>query len=195
MDKSEDNFMQKEYMQKKHYYLLTEVQNMAKDIPPKYQQRLPYELLSSLVNSLLDGTVYEIVSGLQEIQQVKEKQLFERRRKLLTKNRETRQELQRKHKDIMLTEYQLRPHNVARQRQIHEKEVEEQKKRQDEELARMEMKLVLELDQIVSEQQVMLNKAGVSGFYVTNAPAEIKIQMYLLEFIKRLGQMEIPSLF
>lgn len=49
----------------------------------KYQQRLPYDLLSSLANSLLDGTVFEIVRSLQEVQQLEERHLHTQRVKLV----------------------------------------------------------------------------------------------------------------
>lgn len=51
--------------------------------PSKYQQRLPYDLLSSLANSLLDGTVFEIVRSLQEVQQLEERHLHTQRVKLV----------------------------------------------------------------------------------------------------------------
>lgn len=44
----------------------------------------------------------------------------------------------------------------------------------------------------MSDQQVTLEKAGVPGFYVTNDPMEIKVQMFLLDFILRLSKMKIP---
>ena len=40
----------------------------------------------------------------------------------------------------------------------------------------------------VSEQQVILEKAGVPGFYVTNDPQEIRLQLYLLRFISEISQ-------
>lgn len=45
----------------------------------------------------------------------------------------------------------------------------------------------------VSDQQVTLEKAGVPGFFVTNKPIEVKVQMYLLDFILRLSRMAIPQ--
>lgn len=49
------------------------------------------------------------------------------------------------------------------------------------------MNLILQLDQMVSEQQNTLEKAGVPGFYVSTNPQEIQVQMYLLEFISKLS--------
>jgi len=54
------------------------------------------------------------------------------------------------------------------------------------------MKIAMQLDQKVSDQQVMLEKAGVPGFYVTNTPSEIRLQMYLLEFILKLSVLPLP---
>ena len=71
-------------------------------------------------------------------------------------------------------------------RQAYDKHCEEDVKRKD-------MKMILQLDQKVMDQQVMLEKAGVPGFYVTNNSQEIRIQMYLLEYIVRLSQVDVPS--
>lgn len=57
-------------------------------------------------------------------------------------------------------------------------------------LRETDMKLVLHLDQKVKDQQATLEKAGVPGFYVTDNPKEIKIQMHLLDFILRLSRMK-----
>ena len=38
--------------------------------------------------------------------------------------------------------------------------------------------------------QVTLERAGVPGFYVTNNPTEVQVQMYLLEFIVRIGNKD-----
>ena len=62
-----------------------------------------------------------------------------------------------------------------------------------EEVKRRDMKTILALDQQMMDQQVTLEKAGVPGFYVTNNPSEIKLQMHLLDFIIRLGQRDVPS--
>lgn len=80
--------------QKKLYFLSENLQTMHAALPMyfthfvtkrtcftiinpfrKYQMRIPYELLTELANSLLNGTVFEIVKGLMEIQHVTEKHL------------------------------------------------------------------------------------------------------------------------
>ena len=67
-----------------HRVLIPPVQ----ELPNKYAQRLPYDLLSSLANSLIDGTVFQIVEGLVEIQQMSERNLFNQRLKLINTHRQ-----------------------------------------------------------------------------------------------------------
>lgn len=47
-----------------------------------FQQRLSYNTLSDLALALIDGTVYEIVQGLLDIQHLTEKNLYNQRQKL-----------------------------------------------------------------------------------------------------------------
>lgn len=63
----------------------------------------------------------------------------------------------------------------------------------EEELKRKDMKIILELDQKHIDQQNLLCQAGIPGFSVTNNPQEIQLQMFMLMFIMRLGEMSVPS--
>ncbi|XP_045446454.1 gonadal protein gdl isoform X2 [Melitaea cinxia] len=137
--------------------------------------RVPIELLSGLANCLLNDTVFEIVKGLMEIQHVTEKHLFQQRLQIINKHTMEIQEM------INTTP------NPAQQ------EIKRNVllKRHKEELKQTDMKLVIQLDQKVSDQQDTLEKAGVPGFFVTNKSIEIKVQMYLLDFILRLSKMDI----
>ncbi|KAG6446359.1 hypothetical protein O3G_MSEX004466 [Manduca sexta] len=75
-----------EALQRKLYFLLEQLQDMARELPPKYQMRVPIELLSGLANCLLNDTVFEIVKGLMEIQHVTEKHLFQQRLQVINEN-------------------------------------------------------------------------------------------------------------
>ncbi|KAK0181465.1 hypothetical protein PV327_003751 [Microctonus hyperodae] len=164
-------------LQRKLYFLVEQLQNMAGALPSKYQMRLPYELLSGLANSLLNDTIFEIVKGLMEIQHVTEKHLFQQRLQLLNQ------------------------HKIQMQETLSSLDIEEEKLmaktalliKHKEELKQTDMKLVMQLDQKVADQQSILEKAGVPGFYVTNNPTEIQVQMRLCDFIIRLSKMEVPS--
>ncbi|KAG8237206.1 hypothetical protein J437_LFUL016043 [Ladona fulva] len=169
-------FQNPEDLQRKLYFLVEQLQSMARELPPKYQQRVPCELLSGLANSLLNDTVFEIVKGLMDIQHVTEKHLFQQRLQIINKQR---MEIQ----DVI-------SQNPAESQQLL---IENLKRKHAEELRQADMKIVLQLDQKVSDQQVTLEKAGVPGFYVTNNALEVKVQMHLLDFIFRLSKMKLPQ--
>jgi len=144
------------------YYLLDQLQKMAKELPGNFQQRIPYELLSELAGSLAQGQILEIVNMLTEVQQATEKHLFQQRLQLLNKQQVERQGERSSQMDA----------------------------RHKEELKQYDMRLVTQLDQKVSDQQVTLERAGVPGFFVTNNPKEVQVQMYLLDFMVRIGNKQ-----
>nr|CAG4642135.1 EOG090X0GJG [Eurycercus lamellatus] len=151
-----------EELQQKLYHLLEKLQEMSRKLPLQYQQRMPYELLSGLANCLLNETIFKIVEGLKEIQNVTEKQLLQQRLQLLREHR---------------AEKEASPDGVK----------DEVIQRHVAELKQADMNLIIQLDQIVTDQQTALEKAGVPGFHPTSSPQEIRVQMYLLEFILELG--------
>ena len=149
------------------YNLLSQLQEMAGEIPPQLQQRISYELLASLAASLSQGQILEIVKMLTEVQQATEKHLFQQRLKFINKQKLEKQNIIVKnlpHRKIVAADARFKK-----------------------ELKQHDMKLVTQLDQKVSDQQVILERAGVPGFFVTNNPTEIQVQMHLLEFIVKIG--------
>ncbi|XP_071455317.1 gonadal protein gdl [Hetaerina americana] len=176
MEESYEAFQNPEDLQSKLYFLLEQLQSMARELPTKYQQRVPYELLSGLANSLLNDTVFEIVKGLMDIQHVTEKHLFQQRLQIINKQRMEIQDL-------------ISGNSAEGQASL----LETVKKKHTDELRVADMKIVLQLDQKVSDQQVTLEKAGVPGFYVTNNPLEVKVQMHLLDFIFRISKLKLPQ--
>jgi len=163
-------------LQNRLYFILDKLQVMAAELPSKYQQRISNDLLSWLANTLLHDTIFEIVKGLKEIQDVTEKQLYQSRLQLLERHRTDRSILTERKRDSSTLD----------------KEFDALKKMQQKELKMHDMRIVTQLDQKVSDQQVMLEKAGVPGFYVTNNPPEIQVQIHLLEFILKLSTMAVP---
>lgn len=59
----------------------------------------------------------------------------------------------------------------------------------DERLKRIDMKIILQLDQKVLNQQVTLEKAGLPLFFATNRGEDIAVQMKIIEYIIRLSQI------
>ncbi|XP_030878533.1 protein DGCR6 isoform X1 [Leptonychotes weddellii] len=74
--------------QERHYQLLSALQGLVKELPSSFQQRLSYTTLSDLALALLDGTVFEIVQGLLEIQHLTEKSLYNQRLRLQNEHRD-----------------------------------------------------------------------------------------------------------
>uniref|UniRef100_A0A674HRT7 DiGeorge syndrome critical region 6 like n=1 Tax=Taeniopygia guttata TaxID=59729 RepID=A0A674HRT7_TAEGU len=101
-----------------------------------------------------------------------------------------KQELFHRHKEAQQC---CRPHNLPllRAAQQHEMEAMEQQIREEQRM--MDEKIVLELDQKVIDQQSTLEKAGVSGFYITTNPQELTLQMNLLELIRKLQQKQAEA--
>uniref|UniRef100_W5MNL5 DiGeorge syndrome critical region gene 6 n=2 Tax=Lepisosteus oculatus TaxID=7918 RepID=W5MNL5_LEPOC len=176
--------------QERHYHLLSQLQNLVKDLPSSFQQRLSYTMLSDLALALIDGTVFEIVQGLLEIQHLTERNLYNQRQKLHSEHRGLKQELVRKHKEALQS---CKSHNLAVLRSSQQAEIEALEQRVKDEQRMMDEKIVAEMDQKVIDQQTTLEKAGVPGFYTTTSPQELTLQMNLLELILKLQQKESQS--
>ena len=52
------------------------------------------------------------------------------------------------------------------------------------------MKIVLDLDQKMLEQQTTLEKAGVPSMHATNKPQDVRLQMFIIEFIQRIDKQQ-----
>lgn len=170
----DDPFQSQEFLQRKLYFLLEQLKKMHTKLPEQFQLRISYELLAGLANSLLNDTIFEIVKGLMEIQHVTEKHLMQVREKV-----ENDHQLEVKQWESKIQDPEELEHIIALMKIKHTKNMKE-----------TDMKLVLHLDQKVKDQQSTLEKAGVPGFYVSDNPMEIKIQMYLLDFILRLSRLK-----
>lgn len=54
-----------------------------------YKKKFTYDVLSGIATCLLDGTVFEIVKGLEDIQQLSERNLLNKRMKLVNSQKGT----------------------------------------------------------------------------------------------------------
>lgn len=176
--------------QERHYYLLSELQTLVKDLPSSFQQRLSYTTLSDLALALIDGTVYEIVERLLDIQHLTERNLYNQRQKLHCEHQALKQDMTKKHKEALQV---CKPHNLALLKPNQQAEVEALEVRVKEEQKMMDKKIVAEMDQKVIDQQNTLEQAGVTGFFLTTNPQELTMQMNLLELILKLQQKESQS--
>ena len=82
---------------------------------------------------------------------------------------------------------ECRLHNLSLVKTRHEKEWTDLDTRLNEEIHSADQKIILELDQLVSDQQSTLQQAAVPFFVVSNNGSDIQLQSYLLQFILRLS--------
>ncbi|KAG0716155.1 Protein DGCR6 [Chionoecetes opilio] len=162
--------------QERLYKMLEKLQNLARDIPPKFQQRLPYDLLSSLAHCLLDNTTFEIMQELAELQHMTEKILHKQHAQMVNKHKTEKDSLVKCHREAFTAaECQGKPHVVSRLPRVHQEQLTELNARQTEETTNTHLFIQNVLDEKVAEQQTTFQQAGVPGFHVTSNPMEIKI--------------------
>lgn len=83
---------------------------------------------------------------------------------------------------------ELAVNNIRDIKERHDKELTDLQHKLNSQLKVTDQEIILELDQIVSEQQSTLHQAAVPFFKITNNPFEIQIQTHILNFIERLNK-------
>lgn len=167
-------------------FYITSLQKMITPLPYDYKKMLPYDVICQIAHAILDGTVFDIAKGLRDIQKITEKNLSAKRLKLVNEQRGKRQEIMKRQKNE-IENSQSRPHQILIYEKNHAEELKMLNEKIEKELMTLDQKLVLDLDQQVSDQQSTLERAGLPLFFITNNPDEIKVQMYILEFITKLS--------
>ncbi len=158
---------------------------LASNVKLKMQDRDMKEL--SL--SLLDDTVFDIVQELEDIQSLSERQLLNKRMKVVGRHKILKLELSKKHKEEV-AKYKQKPHCLPLLKVDHDKKKEELERRLAEEVKATDQEVILELDQLVSNQQSTLFQAAVPFFSVTNNAQDIQLQIHILRFIQKLSQLK-----
>lgn len=167
-----------------HY--ITMLQKMIHPLSKEYKKKLPYDMICQLAHSILDGTVFEIAIGLKDIQRITEKNLLKRRNVVVNDHRQKKSEIVKRH-EKEIEKSQSKPHQILVLEKQQKEEINIFKEKCDKELTTLDQKLVLELDQLMSDQQATLQRAGLPFFYITNDPEDIRLQMYVLGFIMKLA--------
>ena len=156
------------------------------------------EIINSLALSLMDGTVFEIVRGLEDIQQLTERNLLNKRMKLINsqKGREVthvidprivifppltqgfnsfllsaeRMEQNKTHK-AAIDACSNKPHHLPVIKKKHVQEKENLESRLEQELVQLDQKLVLELDRVVADQQTTM-QVSLNSLRIFNPPPQ-----------------------
>lgn len=157
-------------------------------LPANLHARMPNSELRQLAECLVDGTMFEIVRELEDIQQLSERALLNKRMKVVSAQKAKKVEMTKKH-DVELLTCHHRPHNLPLIKAKHEKEKAELEKQLHDEIRATDQQIILELDQLVTNQQTTMQQAAVTFFSVTNNPQDVQVQMHVLRFIQKLGQL------
>lgn len=173
-----------EYEVKRDDYYVN-LQRMRGELPLPVQSKVPDSQLLKLACSLVDGTVFDIVRELEEIQQLNERSLLNRRMKVIGEHKTRRTQMVKRHREEIHAN-QSKPHNIPLVESRHDQDEAELEMQLNDQIRTTDQTLILELDQIVTEQQSTLVQAAVPFFAVTNNPQDMQVQMAILEFIQKL---------
>ncbi|XP_017107804.2 gonadal protein gdl [Drosophila bipectinata] len=163
-----------EFLQRKIYFLVDQLRKMHEELPENLQTRISYDLLTELANCVLNEGIFVIVKALMDLQHETERHLIKMRQQV-----ENEYEIEVAQWRLKIKDPEELHHLLGLMKIKHTKKLVESDK-----------KIIEILDQKVNDQQSTLQKAGVPGFYVTENPKEIKIQMFLLDFILRLSRLK-----
>ncbi|CAF1003704.1 unnamed protein product [Adineta ricciae] len=171
-----------------------QLKHMISSLPAKLQERFENDdLIEHLITVSLDRNVIDIINSLQETQERTEKTLFNERQKLVQKAKEQEMDLVRRHAEDE-ARCADRPQHLSLLQSANKSEFETFVKRIADEQQRFDMKIILDLDQKMLEQQTRLEKAGVSCMHATNKPPDVRLQMFIIEFIQHIAkQQQSPS--
>lgn len=159
-------------------------------LPSHLLSKLPLPQLKELAHSLTDGTVFEIVRELEDIQKLTERSLLKKRMEVVNKHKTQKVELTKRHQQEMRSATDTKPHTVPLLKMKHETEYKDLEKKLVEEMKSMDKRIILELDQIVTDQQSTMHQCAVPFFYVTSCPQDVQLQMHLLRFLQKMSVMQ-----
>ena len=155
-------------------------------LPAHLHAKLLSAQLKELASSLVDGTVFEIVLELEDIQKLTERSLLKKRMEAVNYHKSRRLELGKRHREE-LAAAESKPHTLPLIKTRHEKELKELEKKLSEEMRSTDKKIILEMDQIVADQQTTMHQAAVPFFTTTNNPQEVQLQMHLIRFLQKMS--------
>lgn len=189
---SDHNKLTREEKQKYEFYY-RKLKGFREQLPSHLMSKLPSPQLRELASSLIDGTVFEIVTELEDIQKLTERSLLKKRMEIVNEHKTRKVELARRHHHEIASATANKPHTLPLLKSKHETEKNELEKILVEEMKSTDKKVVLELDQIVADQQSTMLQCAVPLFCVTNNPQEVQLQMHLLRFLQKMNTAIISS--
>lgn len=158
-------------------------------LPQNLKQKTTNAQMRTLALSLLDDTVFDIVQELEDIQSLSERQLLNKRMKVVGHHKTLKLQVSRRHREDV-GKCRHKPHTLPLLKVEHDKEKAALEGKLAEAVKVTDQEVILELDQIVSNQQSTLFQAAVPFFFVTNNAQDIQLQIHILRFIQKVSQLK-----
>lgn len=158
-------------------------------LPAHLHAKLSNSQLKDLAYSLLDGTVFEIVRELEDIQKLTERSLLKKRMEVVNSQKSRKVEVSKRHNQEMIST-ETKPHTIPLLKTRHEKERKDLEKKLTEEMRSTDKSIILELDQLVVDQQSTMQQAAVPFFAVTNNPQDVQLQMHLVRLLQKMSSSQ-----
>lgn len=178
-----------EESQRKLHVFYTNLCSYRDALAPNLKMKMSDQKMRDLAHSLLDDTVFDIVQELEDIQSLCERRLLHKRMKVVGGHKTMKMEMTKRHVEDVARN-RCKPHNLPLLKTEHDKQKIDLDKKLADELRRTDQEVILELDQIVSDQQSTLFSTKVPFFCVTNSSQDIQVQMHILRFIQKLSQFK-----
>lgn len=170
--------------QQQRSVIAMELRRLSSTLPPTYRDRFTSELVQAIADSLLDKTVFSIIDSLRDMQQITERNLFQSRQDKVGALEAQRRDLATRSQPLYTSQY---PHSYSNaSTDSTNPELARFDESSKEELRKIDMRIIMDLDQQVLQQQMTLERAGLPGFTVTNKAEDIRMQMYILDFINKI---------
>ena len=163
------------------------LKNFRDQLPSHLLLKLSSAHLRELATSLMDGTVFEIVGELEDIQKLTERSLLKTKMEVVNRHKGQKVELSKQHHQELVSAEELKPHTLPLLKKQHKVERDELEEKLAEEMRSVDKKIVLELDQLVADQQSTMQQCAMPLFTVTNCPQDVQLQMYLLRFLRKMS--------
>lgn len=177
----------------KYEFCYRKLKLFREQLPSHLLSKLPSPQLKELAMSLVDGTVFEIVRELEDIQKLTERSLLKKRMEVVNRQKRRKVELSKRHYQELASMETNKPHTVPLTKNKHETERVELEKQLAEEMKSTDKKIILELDQLVADQQSTMQQCAVPMFSVTSNPQEVHLQMHLLRFLQKMSAAQQNS--
>lgn len=168
------------------------LRNFRNQLPSHLLLKLSSTEIRELATSLMDGTVFEIVGELEDIQKLTERSLLKTRMEVVNRHKGKKVELSKRHHRVLIGA-ESKPHTVPLLKEKQKAELDELEKKLAEEMRSVDKKIILEFDQLVADQQSTMQQCAVPVFSITNCPQDVQLQMYLLRFLKKMKASLAPK--